>query len=50
MKPEFSGHRVSVHDLRDSMGHADPQPTRRYDRARDILQKSAGYDVALALG
>lgn len=40
---------VSLHDLQDSMGHADPRTTRRYDRARNNLQKSAGYDVARAL-
>lgn len=40
---------VSLHDLQDSMGHADPRTTRRYDRARNNLEKSAGYDVARAL-
>lgn len=40
---------VSLHALQDSMGHADPRTTRRYDRARNNLQKSAGYDVARAL-
>jgi site-specific recombinase XerD len=40
---------VSLHALQDSMGHADPRTTRRYDRARNNLQKSAGYDVASAL-
>ena len=40
---------VSLHSLQDSMGHADPRTTRRYDRARNNLQKSAGYDVARAL-
>lgn len=32
-----------------SMGHADPRTTRRYDRSRHKLAKSAGYDVAPAL-
>jgi integrase/recombinase XerD len=40
---------VALHDLQDSMGHADPRTTRRYDRARNNLTKSAGYDVARAL-
>ncbi|RAM37718.1 tyrosine-type recombinase/integrase [Arthrobacter globiformis] len=40
---------TALHDLQDSMGHADPRTTRRYDRARNNLQKSAGYDVARAL-
>lgn len=35
----------SLHALQDSMRHAGP----RYDRARNNLQKSAGYDVARAL-
>jgi site-specific recombinase XerD len=38
-----------LHALQDSMGHADPRTTRRYDRARNNLQRSAGYDVARAL-
>lgn len=40
---------TALHDLQDSMGHADPRTTRRYDRARNNLAKSAGYDVAKAL-
>jgi integrase/recombinase XerD len=40
---------ATLHDLQDSMGHADPRTTRRYDRARNNLTKSAGYDVARAL-
>lgn len=40
---------TSLHALQDSMGHADPRTTRRYDRARNNLAKSAGYDVARAL-
>ena len=41
---------TTLHDLQDSMGRADPRTTRRYDRARNILEKAAGYDVARALG
>jgi integrase/recombinase XerD len=40
---------TTLHDLQDSMGHADPRTTRRYDRARGTLAKAAGYDVARAL-
>lgn len=40
---------TTLHDLQDSMGHADPRTTRRYDRARHTLAKAAGYDVARAL-
>ncbi|WP_152915995.1 tyrosine-type recombinase/integrase [Arthrobacter sp. RIT-PI-e] len=40
---------TSLHALQDSMGHADPRTTRRYDRARNNLVKSASYDVARAL-
>lgn len=37
---------VALHDLQDSLGQADPRTTRRYDRSRHKLAKSAGYDVA----
>lgn len=40
---------VTLHDLQDSMGHADPRTTRRYDRARGRLEKSSSYTVASAL-
>ena len=40
---------TTLHDLQDSMGHADPRTTRRYDRARNTLGKAAGYDVARVL-
>ena len=40
---------VALHDLQDSLGQADPRTTRRYDRSRHSLSKSAGYDVARAL-
>ncbi|WP_407681242.1 tyrosine-type recombinase/integrase [Pseudarthrobacter equi] len=28
---------TALHDLQDSMGHADPRTTRRYDRSRHSL-------------
>ena len=40
---------TTLHDLQDSMGHADPCTTLRYDRARHTLAKTAGYVVARAL-
>ncbi|WP_350310817.1 tyrosine-type recombinase/integrase [Pseudarthrobacter defluvii] len=40
---------TTLHDLQDSMGHADPRTTRRYDRARRTLGKAAGYRVASLL-
>jgi integrase/recombinase XerD len=36
----------SLRDLQDAMGHADPRTTRRYDRARDSLDRSPGYQLA----
>ncbi|MGX1701701.1 tyrosine-type recombinase/integrase [Microbacterium sp. NPDC055357] len=41
---------VTLADLQDSMGHADPRTTRRYDRARGRLERSSAYAVASALG
>jgi len=40
---------VTLADLQDSMGHADPRTTRRYDRARGRLERSSAYPVAAAL-
>lgn len=40
---------VALHDLQDGLEQADPRTTRRYDRSRHKLAKSAGYDVARAL-
>lgn len=37
---------VPLRDLQDSMGHADPRTTRRYDRARARLERSSAYAVA----
>lgn len=36
---------VELHNLQDSMGHADPRTTRRYDRSRNRLEKSASHKV-----
>jgi len=39
----------SLRDLQDAMGHADPRTTRRYDRARNTLDRSPGYALAVFL-
>jgi site-specific recombinase XerD len=36
----------NLRDLQDAMGHKDPRTTRRYDRARGILDRSPGYKLA----
>ncbi|HZR50141.1 MAG TPA: tyrosine-type recombinase/integrase [Streptosporangiaceae bacterium] len=36
----------SLRDLQDAMGHKDPRTTRRYDRARGLLDRSPGYKLA----
>lgn len=40
---------TSLDSLQDRMCHADLRTTRRYDRVRNNLLKSAGYDAARAL-
>jgi site-specific recombinase XerD len=37
---------VSLRDVQDAAGHADPRTTRRYDRARHSLDRHATYSVA----
>lgn len=37
---------VSLRDVQDAAGHADPRTTRRYDRGRDSLDRHATYAVA----
>jgi site-specific recombinase XerD len=36
----------TLRDLQDAMGHKDPRTTRRYDRARGVLERSPGYKLA----
>src|SRR5580704_206495 len=38
-----------LRDLQDAMGHKDPRTTRRYDRARNSLDRSPGYALAAYL-
>lgn len=37
---------VSLRDVQDAAGHADPRTTRRYDRDRHSLDRHATYSVA----
>lgn len=37
---------VSLRDVQDGARHADPRTTRRYDRARNSLDRHATYAVA----
>jgi site-specific recombinase XerD len=39
-----------LRDVQDLLGHADPRTTRRYDRSRENLDRSASYKVAALLG
>ncbi len=40
---------VSLRDVQDYAGHADPRMTRRYDRARYSLDRHATYALAAYL-
>jgi len=40
---------AELRDVQDLLGHADPRTTRRYDRARNRLDRSPAYAVAAAL-
>lgn len=40
---------VPIRDVQDAMGHKDPRTTRRYDRARGLLDRSPGYALATYL-
>jgi len=37
---------VSLREVQDAAGHADPRTTRRYDRGRHSLDRAATYAVA----
>lgn len=37
---------VPLHEVQDFAGHRDPRSTRRYDRARDRLDRHASYTLA----
>ncbi|TYK44986.1 tyrosine-type recombinase/integrase [Actinomadura decatromicini] len=38
-----------LHVVQDFAGHADPRTTRRYDRARDSLDRSPAYELAASI-
>jgi integrase/recombinase XerD len=40
---------AALEDVQDDLGHKDPRTTRRYDRGRWRLDRSAAYKVAAAL-
>lgn len=40
---------ASIDDVQDAMGHKDPRTTRRYDRARNRLDRSPVHKVSRAL-
>jgi integrase/recombinase XerD len=40
---------ATVRDVQDYAGHKDPRTTRRYDHARDSLDRNAAYAVAAYL-
>lgn len=40
---------ASLRDVQDYAGHKDPRTTRRYDHARDSLDRNAAYAVATYL-
>jgi integrase/recombinase XerD len=41
---------ASLRDLQDAMGHADPRTTRRYDRARNNLDRHPAHILATRYG
>jgi integrase/recombinase XerD len=41
---------VPLRDVQTDLGHRDPRTTRRYDRARERLDRSGAYRVAAVLG
>ncbi len=40
---------ATLRDVQDYAGHKDPRTTRRYDHARDSLDRNAAYAVAAYL-
>jgi integrase len=38
-----------LRDVQDFAGHRDPRTTRRYDRARDTLDRNAAYTLTAYL-
>lgn len=40
---------MPLHELQDSMGHADPRTTQRYNRSRDRLERSSAHVLAQTL-
>ncbi len=40
---------ATLRDVQDYAGHKDPRTTRRYDHARDSLDRNAAHAVAVYL-
>ena len=40
---------AALRDVQDFAGHRDPRTTRRYDRARDTLDRNAAYTLTAYL-
>jgi site-specific recombinase XerD len=40
---------ATLRDVQDAAGHASPETTRRYDRARGLLDRSPTYALASLL-
>jgi hypothetical protein len=47
--PAGVGTGATLRDVQDYAGHKDPRTTRRYDHARDSLDRNAAYAVAAYL-
>jgi integrase/recombinase XerD len=43
------GRNYPLHVVQDFLGHADPRTTRRYDLARESLDRSPAYDLGQML-
>jgi integrase len=41
---------ATLEEIQDAMAHADPRTTRRYDRARNRLDRDPSQLVAAAIG
>jgi integrase/recombinase XerD len=47
--PLGTWHGATLRDVQDYAGHKDPRTTRRYDHARDSLDRNAAFTVAAYL-
>lgn len=47
---EYLNAKGNLRDLQDAMGHADPRTTRRYDRARDQVDRHPAHILSTVYG